>query len=387
MRDDGGTAWLQWFRRQERRITVLWLAGTAFILLLLAVPATRDRLLDRLGMLVHRWQDRWAGEVTAGENLLRAGRYQAAVTWFERLDARHPARNVRHGRDKERELVLRLLARGYEAEGRTNRAMGTWQRLVDFDSLNYTNRFAYAQAAERLLSGWAVAVEARDGYASVLRIFPAHLPSLRGYIEYYMDRGEFIPVVEAYRTYLDAFFLHPLEIRLGDAAGSASVPVDGLPHDVEVPLALAPGQPAELTIRSNGFAIRVERAEIVPAMLAGRVAPLRPQVLDPAGLRGPATAAAEGGWLPADTASLALGVPALPGGASRLRLRVRLFKPVDRDLWRQVQKSYQNLLDAPGLAAATARTLPFENADRADRVITDLPWAREGIEAARRDQF
>lgn len=388
MRDELGAAWLHWFRRHERRLTALWLGGAALVLLLLALAPFRERLLDRLGHLVDRWEDRWAGEVTRGEALLRAGRYDAAAAWFERLDARHPARDVRHGRDKERELVLRLLAHSYEGQGKPNRAMSTWRRLVAFDSLNYTNRFAYAQAAERLLSGWALAEEARDGYASVLRIFPVHLPSVRGYIDYYMDRGEFIPVTEAYRAYLDAFFLHTLEVGIGEVRGQASVLVDGLPREVEIPMVAPAGEAAELVIRPGGFALRVEAIEVVPARRAGVVGPLRAVALDPSALRPAGMTGQAGGWLPADSAaSLSISVPPQSGGISRVRLRVTLFKPVDAGLWALVEKSFRNLLDAGGLSVAASRTLPFPDAERADRVITDLPWAREGIEAARRDQF
>jgi tetratricopeptide (TPR) repeat protein len=388
MRDDAAAAWLPWFRRHERRLAGLWLVGSALVVLGVALPPIRERVLDRVGMLVDRWEERWAERVAVGERFLQEQRYDEAVAWFERLDREHPARDVRHGRDKERELVLRLLARSYEGQGKKGRAMETWARLVAFDSLNYSNRFAYAEAAGRLLSGWALAEEARDGYASVLRIFPLHLPSLRGYIDYYMDRGEFIPVTEAYRTYLDAYFQHQVEVRLGAAGGHVPVQVDGRAHDLELAVVLPPGEAGELVLRTGGLAFRLEAAVLEPARVAGRAAPTTPIVLDTAAFEGRRLRAVPGGWLPEDTAgALALRVPPQPLGVARVQLRLRLFKPLDKDLWGQIRKSYWNLLDTQGLAQAEARTLVFPDAERADRALSDLPWAHEGLMAALRDQY
>lgn len=378
---------LPWFRRHERTLAGLWLAGSLLVVAAIALPPVRERLLDRAGRVVDFYEERWARRVSEAQALVQAKDWARATPLLERLDEEHPATNVRHGRDKERELVLRLLARSYEAQGKTGKAMATWERLVAFDSLNYTNRLGYAQAAERMLSGWALAEEARNGYASVLRIFPLHLASLRGYLDYYMDRGEFIPVTQAYRTYLNAFFLHSVSVSLGDARGSAGLQVDGLTHRVEIPLVLPPGQGGRFVLRTQGMPFLLERATLLPARIVGRVAAAAPVVLDPARFQGEGLTAVPGGWLTDDTAgALVAEVPPLPAGVSRVTLELRLYKPMDRDLWLLMRKSYLNLLDPAGFRADSARSLPFPDAERADRVLTDLPWAREGLEAALRDQ-
>jgi hypothetical protein len=74
-------------------------------------------------------------------------------------------------------------------------------------------------------------------------------------------------------------------------------------------------------------------------------------------------------------------LPALPQGIAGVRLRVRLYKPVDDELWQSVQKSFHNLLDEKGLAAVVDRTLPLGSAEFADNVIAHQGWALEGIEA------
>jgi tetratricopeptide (TPR) repeat protein len=380
--------WLPWFRRHERLLAVLWLAGTALVVLAVAARPIRERLLYRVGLALDRREDRWEERLARGQALLDAGNFASATSFLERLDAEHPARNVRHGRDKERELLLRLLARSYEGQGRPGRAMATWERLVAFDSLNYLNRFAYARAAERLLSGWALAEEAKDGFAGVLRIFPAHLPSLRGYVDYYMDRGEFIPITTAYRTYLDAFFIHPVTLRLGDATADAKVAVDGRAHELEFAVVLPPGRGAELSLGTRGFAFQLEAVTLEPARVVGRVAAAVPVTLEPARFAGRNATAASTGWLPADTTgAVSIQVPPDAQGVSRVRVRLRLFKPLDRELWGLIRKSYRNLLDEAGLAAVAERSLPFDGVERADRAITDLPWAREGVEAFLRDEL
>ena len=387
MADHVAEGFLPWFRRHERTLAGLWLVGSLLVVTAIALPPVRERLLDRAGLLVNYYEERWARRVAAAEALVKAHDWARARPMLERLDAEHPATNVRHGRDKERELVLRLLARSYEGEGKSGKAMATWERLVAFDSLNYTNRLGYAQAAERMLSGWALAEEARDGYASVLRIFPIHLPSVRGYVDYYMDRGEFIPVSQAYRAYLDAFFLHTVTVALGDSATQAALQVDGRTHRLELALVLPPGQGGRFVLRTQGMPFLLERVTLLPARVVGRVAAAAPVVLDTTAFGGDGLTAVPGGWLTEDTAgSLVADVPPQAAGVGRVVLDLRLYKPMDKDLWLLMRKSYLNLLDPAGFLADSARSLPFPDAERADRVLTDLPWAREGLQAALRDQ-
>jgi hypothetical protein len=82
-----------------------------------------------------------------------------------------------------------------------------------------------------------------------------------------------------------------------------------------------------------------------------------------------------------DSTLAAFSLPVLPTGIAGVRLRVRLYKPVDDELWQSVVKSFRNLLDEGGLAVATDRTLPLGSAEFADNVMAHQGWALEGIEA------
>jgi tetratricopeptide (TPR) repeat protein len=375
--------WLDFLRRHERRLALLWLVGTLVLFGGLAITPLRLRVLWAMQVAANRWDDRWRLRLRDGERMVAAGRYAEATPYLERLDREFPARNVRHGRDKERELLLRLLAQSYEAMGRNGHAMATWRRLVAFDSLNYSNHFGYAQAAERLLSGWALAPEARDGYARVLQILPSHLPSVRGYIDYYMDRGEFIPVVQAYSAYLDAFLVQPLTLTMGDTIIDVLVPVDGRPHEVEVSLHRSDGWEGSLGFQAQGFAFAVERVTLVPAEMVGQMRRLDPIELSLDGAIGTNLRRAGLAWVPEDSSgTLTLPVGPVSGGVRRILLRVRLYKPMDAGLWAQVDKSYRNLLNPSGLAEARDRTALFASAEDADAVLARLPWARQGVRAS-----
>ncbi len=361
--------WLDWLRRRERALALGWLAATFLGLAMLAAPPVRVPVLGVLQGIVDRWDARWSRRLAEGERLLAAGDTAGAVAWLERLDRVFPARTSRHARDMERERLLVALARAYEAAGRTRLTMETYQRLVAFDSLNYFNHYELARAAERLLSGWAVALEARDGFAAALRLFPSHLPSLRGYVDYYIDRGDFAPVAQAYRAYLDAALVEPIEVRLGSAAVAVRVMADGRPHHVVVP-APVPGARVDTAHLASAFPLAVEHIEVVGAAQVGRPGP-----------RAGASARLDTEpVLPADdSARIAVRLPPLAGGLGELRLRVRVFKPVDAPLWTLVARSYRNLLDGAGLREAAARTAPLPTAVAADRLLRGTGWARSGL--------
>jgi hypothetical protein len=74
-------------------------------------------------------------------------------------------------------------------------------------------------------------------------------------------------------------------------------------------------------------------------------------------------------------------IPSLRAGVTGVRLRIRVYKPVDEDLWQAAGKSYRNLLDHAGFSSAAARTVALPSAETADAVIGHQPWAREGLEA------
>lgn len=369
------------FRRHERAIAAAYLVGVAAFVGAFAFRPTRLPALGLIERAVRFWDDRWTRRLEAGQQLLASGPPQAAVDYLTRLDRAFPATDVRHARDQQRELLLRLLGQAEEAAGHRRRAMEAYQRLVAFDPNNYRNHFAYAQAAQRLLSGWAEAPEARDGFAAVLQILPSHLPSLRGYVDYYLDRGEFIPIVAAYRSYLDAHLVQRIELRVGDSVAVVPILVDGRLHDVDLPFAVPPGSGQVLELATAGFSVAVDRVELEAPARVGRVASISRVDLDRAPARLTALEPAEHGAFRATDSTAALGwpLPSLPDGVARVRLRLALFKPVDRPLWNGIEKSYLNLLDRSGLDSAVVRTVVLPDPAAADRVMGRLPWARGGV--------
>ena len=369
-------------RRHERALALTWLVAAGLVGASVVVDPIRARVLDSAQEVV-QWRQggRWLDRVQEGARLVAGGHWAEAATYLERLDRAHPARNARHARDKERERVLRLLARSYEALDRRARTIETYQRLVAFDPNHYRNHFDLAQASERLLSRATMAPEARDAYAAAMALFPAHLPSVRGYIKYYLDQAEFIPVVQGYERYLDAYLVQPVRVRLGDAVVDLPVLVDGRLRDYEIPVATVLSAGDNLTIATGGFAAAVERAEVLPAVRVGVVdrADAFPAALTDSRLI-EFEVAGPGVYRPLGVGSAVQSpVHGEPGPASGLRLRIALFKPVDRKLWTAVAKSYRNLLDDTARAAAARRTVALESPAAADLVMERLDWSLEGL--------
>ena len=371
-------AWRDRVRRHERTLAALWLAAVALLLLILVVPRTRNAILYRVQGLADRWDARWNSRLARGDSLLAHGRNAEAAAYLERLDAVFPARNARHVRDKQREHLLDLLGRSYEALGRTGRAMGAWNRLVAFDSLNYYNHYLRAMAAERMLSGWAIAPEARDGFASTLKINPNHLPSVRGFIRYYSDRSDWHPVVEAFHAYLDAFLVQGVTVRVGDTTVIVMVPVDGRPHAISVELR---GGQETARISADGFPFAVDSATVTPAARVGIAGPRSVTALEVAAYNG-LEPTGTGAFRPvADSGALAFALPTPPAGAN-LGFVVRLFKPVERALWEMVAQGHRNNLDHAGIPLDAARCVVFPTAEAADAVLEHLPSARSGLPPA-----
>ena len=368
-------------RRHERLLALVWLVAVGLVGMSVLVGPIRARVLDGAQKSVVWWEGRWSERLREGERLVAEKRWEEAVSYLERLDRIHPARNVRHKRDRERERVLRLLARSYEALDRRARTIETYQRLVAFDPNHYRNHFDLAQASERLLSRGTMAPEARDAYAAALDIFPAYLPSVRGYTRYYLDRGESGEVVASYQRYLDAYLVQDAHVSFGDAVVDFPVVVDGRYRDYEIPAITVWSAGDVLTIATGGFAAGVEAVEVLPAMQVGVAQrddvvsvdlahaglvdfePVDAHVYQPLGV-GSALV------LPVSN-----GVSAVRG----VRLRVALFKPVDPDLWAVVSKSFRNRLDEVGLVRAKRRTVVLESRAAADLVTERLTWALEGL--------
>jgi hypothetical protein len=367
------------FRRHERRLAALWLAFTVLAVLVVAVKPVRMRVLARVQVAVDWWDGRWERRLAEGQRLVAAGRFAEAEPFLAELDASFPARHSRYGRDKEREVLLALLARTYEALGHKTRAMNTWMRLTRFDSLNYRNHMAYAQAAERLLGGWAEAPESRDGYAHALRLLPSHLPSLRGYMKYYLDRGEFILVRDAYNTYLDSFLVEQFTVTAGDSSVSVPVSVDGNAHVVELALARPAGWRGELVIASPSYPLAIEEVSLEPSIAVGVAAARSWRPIDVTAVSASHMTRSGAGWVPGDsTAAVRIPLQADAGGIARIRLTMRAFKLMDAKLWITIQQSYKNLLDANGLANARARTAWFANAAQTDSAFNRIEWSRGG---------
>jgi tetratricopeptide (TPR) repeat protein len=367
-------------RRYEHGLALVWLLLVGIASLTVVGPV-RGAVLDRVQGAVTWWDGRWTERLREGERLVKAGNFVEAQTYLERLDKEFPARNVRHARDQEKERLLTLLAQTYEALDRRALAMATYQRLVDFDPNHYRNYFALAQASDRLLSRGLMAVEARDAYAAALRIFPAHLPSVRGYIHYYVDRGEFAPIVDAYEQYLNAFLVQHIEVRLGNEVAVVPVQVDGRARDYEVPLSTVLSGGEILTITTGGFPVAIQQINLRSGTRTGLVAAVNSADESLSGLEFAELEDAEHGALRSTgpNAALRIKVPESLRSVSQLRLRVALFKPVDRDLWRVVSRSYENLLNEAALRAATERSVVFASADAADSVVARLGWARAGL--------
>lgn len=375
--------WRAGFRRHEHTLAIAWLLLVAGLIAMLTLPASRDRLLGQVQRGLDAGQSRWVERVAEGERLVRAGRYQDAQRFLTVLDRDFPAKDVRHGLDSERERLLLALAEAYVRQDKKGRALETYQRLVAFDPLNYRNHYALALASDHFLSGWALAPEARDAYAAALLIHPSHLPSVRGYIAYYGARGEWPEVCQAWQAYLDAFLVHDLTIHVGPDSARTAVLVTGEVQEVELLLSRMPGPADTLQIETGGFAAQLEQVTLVGALRPGQASRRIERQLFPGA---PPTVlalapdsigryAAE-----APTAAFRFRVPDMPDGLERVRIRLRLFKPADPVLWKSVQTAFANRLDADGLAAAAARTVPLARAGLADSVMVHREWAVEGME-------
>ena len=368
-------------RHHERVLTAAYLALVALLLVGVALPPLR-----RLGFRVaeheiRTWDSRWTRRLEQGEALLRAGRYQEAASYLARLDRQFPARDVRHARDQERERLLLALGSSYAALGSKRRALEAYQRLAAFDPRNYRNYFDLASMSNRLLAGWAPAPEARDAFLEALRINPSHLPSVRGAIAYYSARAEFAEVVRLYGAYLDAYLRQSVELALSNGVSDAiTAPVDGELHEYELSLEQPAGWSGMLSIATGGFSLGVDRIELLPPQRVAVAAALRPAVLSLVDARPEGLVRQEDGSWRAERGDARLLVPVPPqaGGIASLHLRFRLFKPVDPTTWNMVVPAFRNRLDAPGLAAARARTLVMPSVAAADSVLQRPFWARAG---------
>jgi len=336
-------------RRNERRTAWLLAGAIGLICIGLLAPPIRDHVLVRAQVSVARWDARWTDRVDRGEELLAAGRYEEAAAYLEQLDGVHPARHVKHGRDVERERVLRALGGANLALGRKRASLDALRRAVVFDERNYLNHFTLANAALEL----GEADEALASFERVLAIHPSHLPTVAALISHHFERADYRSVVDTYEAYLEAFLLHEVTFELGDGVGRADVRADGYNHGMDVPLIVdagnGPAQGPSLTIDAGPHSFKVASVTLVP--------PRRSGVLDAETI----VLGTPGGWSSdsgAQDGREVVSVPIEPAatGVVRTGVVLLLFKPVDAGTWETVARSYRNLLQGEALEVARARS-------------------------------
>ncbi len=367
-------AWRTWLRANERPLSIVYLGFVALACLAMAAGPSRRYVLGHLEGLSDRYDQRWDRQLAEGERLVTSHKYVQAIAYLERLDRIFPAPSPQHARDQQREHLLRLLSQAYEGAGHKHKAMDVYDRLIAYDPHDYVNIALKAAAARRLLSGWAIAAEANAAWDSTLKVFPNHLPSVRGRIDFYNDKGEWIPITTIYRGYLDAFLLERGSVAAGGVSREVPFLVDGHPHVVLVDLPEAAAETA--TVRTGGYPLAIDSISVTPPQRVGQSRPLGTLIVPTTAIQATGMhRTAVGAFLPSGDSSV-LRI-ALPAGASggRLRMVVRVFKPVDEDTWDLVSHAYQQILTPTELAADSARSVPFATPAEADAVFARQRWA------------
>lgn len=343
---------LRFVQRRERALIVAWLAAAALLLAILAVwslaPGGAERAVEARDAY-------WVGEVDRGAELVEARRFDQAARHLAALDQRFPARFVKHRLDRERERLLALLARAYAELDRRALARETLERLTAFDPKNFASH-ALRGDVERRFGDFAAA---REAYLRALAIHPSHLPSVEALIGMSFDAGRYELAIEDYRRYLDAYLLARIALRFDGDRVEIEVPVDGREHALEAALVLPAPWSGEVCVETRGFSARIAAIEVEPPVRVGVVEPREPQALEPDAswsARG-GTALAIGEISAADPTS-SIGSPPirLARGASRIRVRVALFKALPAETWRQVEKSAANRLAHEFLREARERS-------------------------------
>lgn len=326
--------------RHERALIVLWLAGCAGLLAVMAVWGLYFNGAERV---VDAWDERWVARLDAAEALLETRQFERALSELEQVDADCPATFVKHRLDKQRERSLTLLGQCYAALDKKAKARATFERLVAFDPRNYANHFARAEALRAIGDG-----DAREAYEQVLAIHPTHLPSVAALMDMAFDAGNYAPVVAQFERYLDAWLLARIRVQCGERSVALEVPVDGLAHTLEAAFEVPEGWNGALEIVSGGYQTRVERLELEAPLYAGGQQRAAPTVLEGAQAWTAVDTALDGSGAPREmTRTSALRSPpiALASGAARVRLRIRLFKSVSDEMWTQARKAYANRLE------------------------------------------
>lgn len=341
-------------RAHERRLAVVCLAGVALITAAFFVAPVRQVLMSQVERVADYLDNRWWRSLQEGDRLVAEGRFEEAAEHLETLAARHPARNSRHARTLEMQRLLDLLGRSQQALGRKARTLNAYRRAALHDPRNYANHFRLAQAALALNEP----EEALREFEEVLAIHPAHVRSLEGVIQIAIDGEDAAGVVEAYERYLDALVVREIEVRFGERVTLVPLVADGRFRTAELVAPLPEGWSGELTLSAAGVVPDLEWLELQPPLRVGQ--PGAPPVELPArGARRSTSSQASNRGV--ETYSLELHVPPQPGGVARLRMRVRLLRPVRPDVWRTIEGSYATVLDGAGAAEARQRSYLLED--------------------------
>ena len=107
----------------------------------------------------------------------------------------------------------------------------------------------------------------------------------------------------------------------------------------------------------------------------------RPSILRPP--EGRLTLVNGGSWrADGGDSRLNLAVPAQAEGVAMVRLRLRLFKPLDPTTWKMATNAYRNQLDDAGLAAASALSVPMINVIDVAPASWPTPLVHQGLGVA-----
>lgn len=348
------------FWRHERTLVAvtvggLLLFGGVFSVSIL-VNRIRVPMLDGVEQLLENWDNRWTRRVEYGERLVNTKQYGPAVEYLLALDRDFPARNVRHGRDGERERILRALGRSYDELGKKSLTLATYRRLVEFDPRNFESHHLLAQASLKFKEPEL----AQKHLGEILKMHPSHLPSVRAQIKIHFDKGDYGAVAASFERYLNGFLMQPVVAGLGQSSARANVAVDGLYHAVQLRLAQPKDTAAELSLQIGEYAIEIEQVTLQGALAVGQpglaMTPVWPS--QTAWRAQDMVKIGEGRFRALGPgATLRLQIPAQSQDIAAVHLKLRLFKPIDSELWRMARTSYQRLLKYDDFKTLQARSV------------------------------
>lgn len=329
--------------RHERLLIGAWLGFCAAALGGMAVWGIAWNGAEKL---VDERSEAWVAELDTARALLDAGAEERALALLERLDRDCPASFVKHRQDRERERLWALLGEANLRLDRKKRALEAFARAVQFDPKNFANHFRLAEVAREL----GETDVAKTEYAAVLAIHPTHTPSVAALIDMHYDAGNYAPIPELFERYIDAWLLATVHLELGTTRVALDVPVDGSVHEIRVPVELPLDWKGEVRVLTHGYSARVESIRFEAPLLAGRYGER-----DHVDVDCTRTEAASGGMrtesgeLAAERvdSALTLGQLSLPQGSARAELKLALFRPIPRELWKQAEKSFSNRLQLP----------------------------------------